>query len=108
RPVTRFVAERPDDNAGIILVSLYHAPMPAKYSLFPTRIVQQLVIDVGAHRVRFDIGLANDVDAIARAKLIPKRDVRIMTSANRIDITLFHQFDIADHRGLTNDVSGFR
>src|SRR6516162_1423719 len=66
------------------------------------------MIFVGTHCVRFDIGLANHIQAVTRAKLIPKRDVWIMTGPNRIDIILFHQFEIMDHRGLTNNVSGFR
>ena len=57
------------------------------------------------HAVRFDVCFINHVQSVAVAKLIPIRMGGIMRVTDKVDVMLFHQFDIQFHKFLAHRTS---
>ena len=56
----------------------------------------------------FKIGFANDIHAVAIAKVVPEGTVRVMACADGIDVVLLHQLDVTNHRARRDNISAFR
>ena len=102
RPPAALVAERPRDDARMVLVPLDH-PQPA---FEKRRRVSRLVANRELKRVRLDIRLVDEVEPELVAEVIPERVVRVVRGADRIEVVLLHEPDIADHRLAADDLPG--
>ena len=92
----------------MILVPFDHAPMTSEDGLFPAGIMQQEMVGKCAHAMGFEIRLADDIQSVAIAEVIPERTIRIVARPDGIDVVLLHQLDIANHRFTSDDVAAFR
>ncbi len=72
----RFVTQRPDDNAWMVAVALYHPGDAGAEGWQPRRIVGQPVHR--HHAVGFNIGFIDHVQTVAVAQLIPARRVGVV------------------------------
>lgn len=93
--MARFVAERPDNDTGMMTVALHHSGNPLAKGGKPNRVVRQPAH--GLHAVRLDIGFVHHVKTIAIAQTIPKGGVGIMRTADGIKIILLHEQNILHH-----------
>ena len=94
--VSRFVTERPDHDAGVVVVSAHHAHAAFKECVCPVGVVGQ-----PAHRrhaVGFYIGLIYHVHAQSVTQVIKPGLMGIVGAANRIEVVLLHQPNIALNR----------
>ena len=92
--VSRFVAQRPDDDRWMIFIALHHARAAFHESRAPFRRVAQAVVE----SVCLEIGLIPYIDAIFIAQIVPARVVGVMAGAHGVDVVLFHQADVCQHR----------
>ncbi|MNL66294.1 hypothetical protein D3C87_1907350 [compost metagenome] len=74
--VAGLVAQRPDDDAGMVAIALYHARNTLAHSRQPERIVGKPVHRL--HAVGFNIGFVDHVQPIAVAQSVPKRVVWVV------------------------------
>jgi hypothetical protein len=83
----------------MIFVLLHHPDGAIEIGFLPLRLIREGFIRVVRFNpVRFDVGLVDNIKAIFIAELIPSGSVRIMAGPHGIDIELFHELDILDHR----------
>ena len=102
RPVAGFIAQRPENHAGMILVALDHAAHALDEGVGVARIAAQLQVK----RVRLDVRLVHDVQAVAVAQIQPVRIIGIMRGAHGIDVELLHQAHIALQRLAAQGFAG--
>ncbi|CZW78027.1 Uncharacterised protein [Enterobacter hormaechei] len=98
RPMPGLIPQGPDDDGRMIPVPLHHTRYAFAHGRQPARIVRQ-----AAHRhhaMGFNIRLIDHVQAVAIAKRVPQRVIRIMRAAHGIEVMLLHQFDVAAHGRL--------
>ena len=100
---TGLVAQRPDDDRGVVAVALDHAAVALQVRLGEGRNARQRELLV-AHAVRLDVGLVDDIDAVAVAELVPLRVVGIVRRAHGVDVELLHDADILQHPLAAHDV----
>ena len=97
--VARFVAHRPHDDAGVVLVALHHVPDPIKMGLEPRGILRQRLLLV-AHAVGLDVRFVDDIEAELVAELQERRVVGVVRRADGIDVRTLHLQQVrADVRG---------
>ena len=82
RAVPGLIAERPDDDRGMIFVALDHAHGAVHVGIGPIRVLGQGLLAV-AHAVAFDIGFVDEVNAVAVAEVVPGGLVGIMAACGR-------------------------
>ena len=89
---TSFVAQRPEDDAGMVLVAVNRAFHPIDTCAFPARVVRWIAgpVFLQAEPVRLEIAFVDDVKAILIAQVEEARVVGVMRGANRVDIVLLH------------------
>ncbi|OAV64901.1 hypothetical protein Barb4_03772 [Bacteroidales bacterium Barb4] len=92
---TGFVAQRPDNNRGMIEIALHVALVAFQMGGGVERVLCQCVFAV--HAVRFDVGFGYDVDAVFVAEVIPEIVVWIVAGADGVDVVLLHQGDVLNH-----------
>ena len=92
RAVACFVAERPHENAGVVAVAKHHALHFIHNCVRPNRVAPGNAL--AAHAVAFHIAFVHHIEPVFVAKLIEKRVVGVVRSANGIDICAFHQIEI--------------
>ena len=80
----------------MVLVALDHADGAVHVGVGPVRVLGQGLLAV-AHAVALDVGLVDQVEAVAVAQVIPGRLVRIMAGAHGVDVVLLHHQDVLDH-----------
>ena len=88
-----FVAERPHNDARVILVAVNHALHPVHAGGFPTGVVGRIAgpaVDA-TEAVGFQVALVNDVEAVVIAEIVKARVIRVMRGADGIDVMLLHQ-----------------
>ena len=110
--VAAFVAETPYNHARMVFVALDESVLAVENRRFPrfggggmhTR------FHLGPRRrpvaVNLDIGLVDKINAIAVAKLIPQRRLRVVARAHGVDIVLLHGADVFHHRLAIHYMSG--
>ena len=108
------VAERPEDDRGVVLVALDHVgdardvrglPRGIEAELIRPTLLGMLVGEVHIG-VALDIGLVHDIQAIAVGELVEPWVVGVMRGADRVDVGALHQLDVALHRFERDDVEG--
>ena len=105
--VARLVAKRPDENRRMVAVGLDHprttfdmalqVVLPVRKRLFPVAVA-----------MRLDVRLADDHDALAVAKVVPRRIVRIMTGAHGIHVERLEDLNVLLHASLRDGVTALR
>ena len=93
RPQPALVAQRPDEDARVILVRLRHAPRALKIRLRPLGIVGQHA----PHAVRLKVRLAHDHQPVLVAQVVKRRIVRVVAAAHGVHAQLLHQKDFLFH-----------
>ena len=119
--VRTLVAHRPEDDARMVLVALHAAlravngrrdprgvvgdrPVPA---LVDGRVA--LVRMHAAHRaVALVVSLGHHVEAETVVQVVEVRRVRVMAGADRVDVVLLHQREVAHELLLADDRAGHR
>ena len=91
--VARLVAQRPDNDARVVLVTLVHIADTRHRSLLEVSTLRQRLLSV-ALRVRLGVGLVDDVEAVVVAQTVQFRRVRVVARAYRVDVVGFHQQDV--------------
>ncbi|MPM09841.1 hypothetical protein SDC9_56164 [bioreactor metagenome] len=91
--VPGLIAQRPDNDRGVVVVTPDHPLHPFEETGGPHFITADtVVICVGLY-----IGLVHDIQAVAVAQLVPDAVVGIMAGAHGIEVVLLHQPDILHH-----------
>ena len=93
RTIAAFVAQTPEDDAGMVLVALSHTDGTIQKGITPIRRRSQRA----SQTMRLAIGLIHHIHTHRVAKLIPTRTIRIVSQTNGIDVRLLHQSQILKH-----------
>ena len=91
--ITRFVTERPHDDARVIAVAADHAGDARHDRVGVTRVVTQ----AGVPTVALDVRLVHYVEAQFIAQVEKPRVVGIVRTAHRVHVVLLHQHDVGTH-----------
>ncbi len=100
----RLVAQRPVDDAGVILVALDQAHGAVDKGRFPDGILGEAIPDA----VGLDVGLIAEQDAVFVAELVPARHAGVVGGAHGVEVELLEQPDIAHHVGFAHHVAVIR
>ena len=94
--VAGLVAKAPDDDAGMVEVAADHTLHP--YHMGGCKVVAlcKRLLAV-AHSVRLDVGLVDDIQAVAVAELVPEGVVGVVAGTYSVDIQLLHHAHVAQH-----------
>ena len=93
RPYAALVAEAPEDDAGMVEITLYQRLRPVHMCLLPCEVFAHLPIGI-AVAVSLVVGLVHHIDAPAVADFVEILAVGIVRGAQEVDVCLFHQPDI--------------
>ena len=104
RTVTGLVAERPDDDAGVVLERQHIAMLAFQVCQLEVSALSQGTVAV-AHAVALDVGLGCKVDAVLVAEVIPARVVGIVAGAHGVDVQLLHDLDVLNHTLHGDDIA---
>ena len=91
--VARLVAERPHDDARMVLVALHHA----RAAVDPRVHVLRVVAEAEDVRVGLDVRLVDDVEAELVAQVVEARVVGRVRGAHRVEAELLHQHEVVAH-----------
>ena len=103
--VTRLVTQRPQNNAGMVLVALHHAVQAVHHRSAP---IIATLGQVAVRSVAFHVRLVNHVNAVLVAKIKHHRVVRVMRHAERIDVEALHQDDVFFHAFVSHRTAVIR
>ena len=92
---TRFVAQRPEDYAGMVLVPFHQALGSVHIGLFPVGMVGEAV--PGMHAVGFDVGFVTYIQTELVAQAREPGIVGIVGGTDHIDVVGLHNHQIPDH-----------
>ena len=104
RTIAAFVAETPEDDAGMILVALSHTDGTIQKCITPIRCRSQRA----SQTMRLAIGLIHHIHAHRVAQFIPTRTIGIVSQANGIDVRLLHQSQVLKHALFRHHTSRIR
>ena len=92
----RLVSERPEEDAGMVLVVLEVVDVALDVRLAPLRLARKrLVAEAGS--VRLDVRLGNDVDSVLVAEIVPEMVVGIVARADHVDVVALEEKDVLQH-----------
>ena len=96
--VAGLVAERPDDDGGVVLLGVHVALDAIHEHRLPEGVVGDAaeIADVGK-TVGLHVGLRHHEQTVLVAQLVETRVVRVVGGAHRVEVVLLHQHDIALH-----------
>ena len=112
----RLVAQRPEDDRGVVLVPLDHVHHAGDVRALPGGVEADLVfvalaavavalLHIG---VALDIGFVHQVEAVLVGQRQEARVVGIVRGADGVEVVALHQLQIAAHRLFGDDVEGHR
>mmetsp|Transcript_109142 Transcript_109142/g.260413 ORF Transcript_109142/g.260413 Transcript_109142/m.260413 type:complete len:273 (+) Transcript_109142:794-1612(+) len=96
--VSRLIAQGPKNDTRKVLVPLHIALHSRHVRLSPFLLVGQCCRPIKIHAMTFNVGLIHDVHAHFVTQLIKERVVRIMRTADGIEVILLHQLNVRYHR----------
>ena len=103
--VTRFVTQRPQDNAGVVLVALHHGIHTIDSRSTPViAILRQIVVGTMAFNVRF----VNHVNTVLVAKIVHHRIVRVVRHTESVNVETLHENHIFFHAVICDCTSVIR
>ncbi len=96
--VAGLVAQRPDDDGGVVLLGVNVAFDTIHEHRLPERIVGDAaeVADIGK-AVGLHVSLRHHEQTVLVAQLVEARVVRVVGGAHRVEVVLLHQHDVALH-----------
>ncbi len=98
-----FVAERPDEHARMVVIAAQHAVDAVHARALPfglaagNGVLGRLHVVRDPAAVRLQIGLVDQIDAVFVAQVVPVFLVRIMRSADGVDVVALAEHDVVDH-----------
>ncbi len=107
-PAPGLIAERPQDDTGMVAVAQVHAFYAVKVMIDPLFIVAdpvRPVNGVAAGAMSFDIRLVDHIETVKIAQRQKYRVRRIVGGAHRIDIQAFHQLYVAQQILRVHDIA---
>ncbi len=95
--VARLVAERPDGDAGVVLVDLVHVVYAVEMRRFPRGVVceRAALVEAVTHSVRLDVGFAIDIQAYFVAQFVKTSGLRVVAGAHGVDVVAAHDLQVA-------------
>lgn len=100
-----FVAHGPHDDGAAVLEGVDHVGDAVEVGGSPGGVFGEGLGAV-AHAVRFDVGFGDEVEAVFIAEFVEARIVRVMGSADGVDVELLHELDVFAHEFLGDVVAG--
>ena len=85
-----FVAETPEDDAGMILVALHERDGSVHVSILPCRVFTHVMVGI-AIAMALLVGLVHDIHAIAVAEFVEIGTVRVVACAQEVDVGTLHE-----------------
>ena len=105
--IAGFVAQRPENDAGMIEATL-HIALVTLHMCFPIVLTFGKCLFPITHSVGFDIGFGHYVNTILVAEVVPEIIVGIVAGAHGIQVELLHHLNILNHAFARNDVTTVR
>ena len=102
--VPRLVAERPHDDARMVLVALHHP----RATVDPHVHVLRVVAEAEDVRVGLDVRLVDDVEAELVAQVVEARVVGHVRGAHHVESELLHQHEVIAHLFERDHPTGVR
>ena len=102
--MSALVTHAPEDDGRMVLLDLHVADVALHNGLAEIGVLCQTCAVV-AHAMTLEVGLGANIDAIFVAQVIEIRVARIVASADRIDIQLFHGADVLQHAFAADDIA---
>ena len=99
-----FVAHRKEDYRGVVFVRFKSPLIALKVRLLVFFVVRQAAVCVN-QSVRFKVGFAHHIKAVAVAEFVPVRVVGIVAGAHRIHVHLLHNQHVLLHPPARNTVT---
>ena len=105
-----FVAERPKEDARVVLVALIQTLDPVHADAFPLRLAagqqRRHPRRGAAGAVGLEIVFVDHIQAVFVAKRVPVGVVRIVRGAHGVDVVALHRQDVLDHRLAVDRAAG--
>ena len=98
------IAQRPEDDAGVIEVALHVALVALHVGFLIVGTLSQCSFAI-AHAMTLDVGFCHHIDAILVAQIIPVVVVWIVRGAHSVDVKLLHDLDVLQHALLRHHVA---
>ena len=96
RTVSGLVAQRPEDNAGMVEAALHIALVTFHVRLLVVGALGKGTFAI-AHPMRFDVGFRHHVEAVLVAKFVPQVVVGIVAGTYCIQVKQLHDLDVLNH-----------
>ena len=108
--VAGFVTQRPESQTRIVLITFEHVDCAIHVRFQPFRIVSQRTAfsKIIVHAMALDVCFIVYIKSVFVAQFVETAILRIMAQANRIQVVLFHQFEIFAHQLFSHIVTGSR
>ena len=108
--VAGFVTQRPESQTRIVLITFEHVDCAVHVRFQPFRIVSQRTAfsKIIVHAMALDVCFIVYIKSVFVAQFVETAILRIMAQANRIQVVLFHQFEIFAHQLFSHIVTGSR
>ena len=103
--VSGFVPEGPHDDGSVVLEGVDHVGDAIEVGGGPGGVFGEGFFAV-THAVGFDVGFADDVEAVFVAELVEAWIVRVVGGADGVDVELLHELDVLSHGGFCDVVAG--
>ena len=104
RTIATLVAQTPENNGRMILVTLSHSDSPIEKGVTPIRRRSQRA----SQTMRLTIGLIHHIHAHRIAELIPAWTIGIVSQSHGIDMGSLHQSEVLKHTLLRHHTSRIR
>ena len=102
--IAGLIAQRPDNDAGVVLERHHIALLALYMSLGIVGTLGQSLVTI-THAVALDIRLCRQIDAILVAEVVPTGIVGIVAGAYGIDIQILHDLDVLNHALHGDDIA---
>ena len=102
--VATLVAQRPEDDAGMILLNPDVVLVALHDGLPVAGILSQTAVTV-AHAVTLEVCLSHQIDAVLVAEVVPAGIIGVMAGAHSIDVEFLHHLNILNHAAHGNHIA---
>mmetsp|Transcript_13555 Transcript_13555/g.37268 ORF Transcript_13555/g.37268 Transcript_13555/m.37268 type:complete len:387 (+) Transcript_13555:2214-3374(+) len=106
--VASLVRQRPEQDAGMVLVPLHMALHASQVGVTPLVFAGQGLVQLKAHPMTLDVRLGNQVQAVFVTELVPHWVVRVMGTTHRVEVVSLHELDVLQHCLTPYDMSRLR
>ena len=103
RPQAGLVAQRPEQDAGVVAVGQHHAGRPVQERVGPLRVHRETPL----YAVGLQVGLADQQDTQLVAEVVPARVIGVVAGAHGVEVEALHQNDFPPHVPDGHSAAGF-